>query len=104
MASCTCASVFKPCCPNSGHNRAAVRDATPLSVGHEGLRTSLQRRLAGLHVAFVGDSVVRQYYELLACFLGLERPRRGLRAVRAAGCSITGCTSPDLAEMAVLDE
>ena len=75
MTGCTCASVFKPCCPTEGGKHTAVRDETPLSVGHADLRAALQQQFAGLRVALVGDSTVRQYYELLACFIGLGRPR-----------------------------
>ena len=71
MRGCTCSIAFQPCCPRG----VRVRDNTTLGrapSGQEALKLRLQRRLAGKRVTFVGDSVMRQFYEALACFIGLD--------------------------------
>ena len=65
-ASCCARDLYKPCC---GGQRS-VRDIGPTTELFNATPTMLRRLFAGRTTVLVGDSVTRQWFEQLGCFVG----------------------------------
>ena len=59
---CDARFLYKPCCSDGAQEVA------------DPVRTRLRERLRGSRFALVGDSLTRQWFEILTCFLGLSVP------------------------------